>query len=57
MRFSVYGAPVDDWIMIVLLTSFSRIVSMLLVPWRVGAIPGKWVWNIRAQLCCIASGE
>ena len=57
MRFSVYGAPVDDWIMIVLLTSFSRIVSMLLVPWGVGAIPGKWVWNIRAQLCCIASGE
>lgn len=42
-------------LMLVLFMSFSRVVSMVLVPWRVGAIlVGA---NLRTKLCCVASGK
>ena len=42
-------------LMLVLFMSFSRVVSMVLVLWGVGAIlVGA---NLRTKLCCVASGK
>ena len=42
-------------LMLVLFMSFSRVVSMVLVLWGVGAILVRA--DLRTKLCCVASGK